>query len=137
MSGRAPPTFLEVLGPKDYRTPSALAVMQGFVLIVTTLLGTETALGFVFDPREKDFPFAALTMAAVPFAAVGLLNRPNKGIRPMAESIFAAVFLVTATYTALSDGPENWRSLWTCAAYITLAVTLWGAREKTWPADFR
>jgi hypothetical protein len=42
---------------------------------------TEAALGFVFDPREKDFPFAALTMAAVPFAATTLLNRPKKGIR--------------------------------------------------------
>lgn len=131
MSGRAPPTFLELLGPKDYRTPSGLAVMHGLVLIVTTLIGTETALGFVFDPREKDFPFAALTMAAVPFAAMALLNRPRKGIRPMAESIFAAVLLVAAIYAALSEGPDNWQSLWTCAAYILLAVTLWGACVRT------
>lgn len=128
MSGRAPPTFLELLGPKDYRTPSGLAVMHGLVLIVTTLIGTETALGFVFDPREKDFPFAALTMAVVPFAATALLNRPRKGNRPMAESIFAAVLLVAAIYAALSEGPDNWQALWTCAAYILLAVTLWGAR---------
>jgi glucan 1,3-beta-glucosidase len=128
MSGRAPPTFLELLGPKDYRTPSALAIMHGLVLIVTIVIGTETALGFVFDPREKDFPFAALTMAAVPFAAMTLLNRPKKGIRPMAESIFAGVFLVAAIYTGLSEGPDNWQSLWTCAAYILLAVTLWRAR---------
>jgi len=26
------------------------------VLIVTTLIGAETALGFVFDPRYRDFP---------------------------------------------------------------------------------
>jgi exo-beta-1,3-glucanase (GH17 family) len=128
MSGRAPPTFLELVGPKDYRTLSVLAIMHGLVLIVTIVIGTETALGFVFDPREKDFPFAALTMAAVPFAAMTLLNRPKNGIRPMAESIFASVFLVAAIYTGLSEGPENWQSLWTCAAYILLAVTLWRAR---------
>lgn len=128
MAGRAPPTFLELLGPKDCRTPSGLAVMHGLVLIVTTLIGAETALGFVFDPREKDFPFAALTMAVVPFAAMALLNRPKKGIRPMAESIFAAVLLGAAICAALSEGPDNWQSLWTCAAYILLAVTLWGAR---------
>jgi hypothetical protein len=128
MSGRAPPAFLELLGPKDSRTPSVLAIMHGLVLIVTTLIGTETALGFVFDPREKDFPFAALTMAAVPFAAMTLLNRPKKEIRPMAESIFAGVFLVAAIYAGLSEGPDNWQSLWTCAAYILLAVTLWRAR---------
>jgi glucan 1,3-beta-glucosidase len=59
---------------------------------------------------------------------MALLNRPKKGIRPMAESIFAGVFLVAAIYTALSEGPDNWQSLWTCAAYILLAVTLWRAR---------
>jgi hypothetical protein len=128
MSGRAPPTFLELLGPKDYRTSSVLAIMHGWILIVTIVIGTETALGFMFDPREKDFPFAALTMAAVPFAAMTQLNGPKKGIRPMAEAIFAGVFLVAAIYAALSEGPDNWQSLWTCAAYILLAVTLWRAR---------
>ena len=128
MSGRAPPTFLELLGPKDYRTLSGLATMHGLAWLVTIVIGTETAFGLVFDPRYKDFPFAALTMAAVPFAAMTLLDRPTKGIRPMAESIFAGVFLVAAIYTGLNEGPDNWQSLWTCAAYMLLAVTLWRAR---------
>jgi exo-beta-1,3-glucanase (GH17 family) len=128
MSGRAPPTFLELLGPKDYQTPSGLAIMHGLAWIVTIVIGTETAIGLVFDPRNKDFPFAALTMAAVSFAAMTLLDRPRKGIRPMAESIFAGVFLVAAIYTGLNEGPDNWQSLWTCAAYLLLAVTLWRAR---------
>ena len=46
----------------------------------------------------------------------------------MAEAMFAVVFLVAAIYAALSEGPNNWQSLWTCAAYILLAVTLWRAR---------
>ena len=71
---------------------------------------------------------AALTMAAVPFTAMTLLVRPKKGIRPMAESIFAGVFLVAAIYAGLNEGPDNWQSLWTCAAYVLLAVTLWRAR---------
>ena len=128
MSGRAPPAFLELLGPKDYRTPSLPAILHGLALIVTIVIGTETAIGFVFDPGDKDFPFAALTMAAVPFAAMTLLDRPSKGIRPMAESIFAGVFVVAAIYTGLNEGPHNWQSLWTCAAYLLLAVTLWRAR---------
>jgi exo-beta-1,3-glucanase (GH17 family) len=127
MSGRAPPTFLELLGPKDYQTPSGLAIMHGLAWIVTIVIGTETAIGLVFDPRNKDFPFAALTMAAVSFAAMTLLDRPRKGIRPMAESIFAGMFLVAAIYTGLNEGPDNWQSLWTCAAYLLLAVTLWRA----------
>jgi glucan 1,3-beta-glucosidase len=46
----------------------------------------------------------------------------------MAESLFAAVLLVAAIYTGFNEGPANWQSLWTCAAYILLALTLWRAR---------
>jgi exo-beta-1,3-glucanase (GH17 family) len=128
MSGRALPTFLELLGPKNYQTQSMPAIMHGLTLMVTIVIGTETALGFVFDPRDKDFPYAALTMAAVPFAALTLLNRPKKGIRPMTESLFAGVLLMAAVYTGFNEGPANWQSLWTCAAYTLLAATLWQAR---------
>jgi glucan 1,3-beta-glucosidase len=81
MSGRAPPTFLQLLGPKDDRTLSGLAILHGLAWLVTVVIGIRTALGLVFDPRYQDFPFAALTMAAVPFAAMTLLGRPAKGIR--------------------------------------------------------
>jgi hypothetical protein len=59
-----------------------------------------------------------------------LLAPPTKGIRPMAESIFAGVFLIAVIYTALNEGPENWQSLWTCAGYLLLAVTLYRARAS-------
>src|SRR5712675_919880 len=70
MSGRALPTFLELLGPPDVRVRSVLTMLLGAALLVTTVIGAETALGFVFDPRYHDFPFAALTMAVVPFATL-------------------------------------------------------------------
>jgi glucan 1,3-beta-glucosidase len=128
MSGRSLPTFLELMGPRDVRTRSLPAVILGAALVVTTLIGAETALGFVFDPRYRDFPFASLTMAVVPFAALMLLNRPQVGVRPIAESAFAALFAVAALYTVFNEGAANWQSLWTCAMYFLLAVTLWQAR---------
>jgi exo-beta-1,3-glucanase (GH17 family) len=128
MSGSASPSFFEILGPNGDQTESVPATIHGLALIVTTVIGTVTALGLVFDPRFIDFPFAALTMAAVPFAAMTLLNPSKKGSRPMAESIFASVFSVTAIYIGLNEGPANWQSLWTCAAFMLLAVTLWRAR---------
>ncbi|MHC2467658.1 exo-beta-1,3-glucanase (GH17 family) [Bradyrhizobium embrapense] len=128
MSGRASPSFLELLGPTGHHTGSVLVTMHGLALIVTTVVGTATALGLVFDPRFIDFPFAPFTMAAVPFAAIALLNPPTKGIRPLAESIFAGIFVVAAIYVGFNEGPENWQSLWTCAALLLLAVTLWRAR---------
>jgi glucan 1,3-beta-glucosidase len=128
MSGRSLPTFLELLGPRDGRTGSVLTIILGAALLVTTVIGTQTALGFVFDPRYRDFPFAALTMAVVPFALLMLLNRPQQGARPIAETVFAGVMAVAVVYTAFNEGTENWQSLWTCAMYFLLAVTLWRAR---------
>jgi exo-beta-1,3-glucanase (GH17 family) len=128
MSGRALPTFLELLGPRDQRTRSVLTMMLGAALVVTTLIGTETALGFVFDPRYRDFPFAALTMAVVPFSTLMLLNRPPQGIRPIAEAVFAGLLAGSALYVVFNEGADNWQSLWTCTAYFLLAVTLWRAR---------
>jgi exo-beta-1,3-glucanase (GH17 family) len=128
MSGRSLPTFVELLGPREDRTRSFLTILLGAALIVTVLIAAETALGFVFDPRYKDFPFAALTMAVLPFATLALLNRPQEGARPIAEAVFAALFAIAALYTGFNEGPNNWQSLWTCAVYFVLGATLWQAR---------
>jgi exo-beta-1,3-glucanase (GH17 family) len=133
MSGRSLPTFLELLGPRDARTGSVLAIILGAALVVTTLIGSETALGFVFDPRYKDFPFAALTMAVVPFSTLMLLNRPQTGVRPIAEAVFAGLLAAAALYTGFNEGADNWQSLWTCAVYLLFAVTLWRARAVQIP----
>ena len=133
MSGRSLPTFLQMLGPREYRSKPGLTIALGFALFLTTLIGAETALGFVFDPRYRDFPYAALTMAAVPFAALTLLNRPKDGTRPIAEAVFAGLFAVAAVYTGFNEGSDNWQSLWTCAVYVLFAVTLWQARAEQTP----
>ena len=133
MSGRGLPTFLELLGPREQRSRQVLTIMLGTALLVTVLIGTETALGFVFDPRYRDFPFASLTMAVVPFSTLMLLNRPKEGVRPIAEAVFSGLLAGAAFYTVLNEGAENWQSLWTCAAYFLLAVTLWRARGAQIP----
>jgi exo-beta-1,3-glucanase (GH17 family) len=128
MAGRALPTFLELLGPRDLRARSALSILLALVLAITTLIAAETALGFVFDPRYKDFPFAALTMAVLPFSTLALLNRPKQGRRPIAEAAFAGLLAASMLYIGFNEGPDNWQSLWTCAMYLLLATTLWQAR---------
>jgi exo-beta-1,3-glucanase (GH17 family) len=133
MSGRPLPTFLELLGPRDGRTRSVLTVLLGLTLIVTTVIGAETALGFAFDPRYRDFPFASLTMAVAPFGALMLLNRPKEGVRPIAESAFAGVFVVAALYSGFNEGTQNWQAMWTCAIYLLFALTLWRARAAQIP----
>jgi exo-beta-1,3-glucanase (GH17 family) len=133
MSGRSLPTFLELLGPSNYRGKSWTAALLGLVLAVTVVIGTATAVGLAFDPRYKDFPFAALTMAVMPFAMLSLLNRPTEGARPIAEATFAGLLVMTAIYTGFNEGPDNWQSLWTCAIYVLLGATLWRARAAQIP----
>ena len=103
----------------------------GITLILTTLLATETALALVFDGRWRDFPFASLTMAVMPFFAVAMFNSAESGRRPLAECVFAGLFAVTAPYIALNEGAQNWQSLWTCAAFLVLGITLWRPRAVT------
>jgi exo-beta-1,3-glucanase (GH17 family) len=129
MSGRSLPTFLELIGPREGRTTSFPTMLLGMVLIVTTLIAAQTALGWVFDPRWRDFPFAGLTMAGVPFWTLALLNRPKSGTRPIAEAVFACLFGATALYSIFNEGSQNWQALWTSAAYFLLGITLWRARS--------
>ncbi len=125
MSGRPLPAFVELIGAREDRARSLPALVLGGLLVVTTLVATETALGLVFDPRGRDFAFASLTMAVMPLWTVALLNRRKSGISQVAEATFACLFVAAALCIALNEGPRNWQSLWTSAAYILLGATLW------------
>ena len=133
IAGRSLPTFLELIGPRDYRGKGAIGALLAIVLAVTTVIAAETALGFAFDPRYRDFPYASLTMAVVPFALLTMLNRPKEGIRPLAESVFAGLLAIAALYTIYNEGTINWQSDWTCVMYLLLAATLWRARAAQNP----
>ncbi len=86
----------------------------------------------MFDPRYRDFPFASLTMAVIPFTCL-LLNRPQAGPRPIAEAAFAGLLAGSAIFVGIREGSDNWQSMWTCAIYLLLAITLWRARAAQSP----
>jgi len=133
VSGRSLPTFLDMFGPRGEASGLSLSMCcLGASLVAAALIGSETALGFVFDPRYRDFPFASLTMAVVPFACL-MLNRPQEGRRPIAESVFAGLLAGSAVYIGFNEGRDNWQSLWTCAIYLLFAITLWRARAAQSP----
>ena len=125
MSARPLPAFVELIGAREDRARSLPALVLGGLLIITTLVATETALGLVFDPRGRDFAFASLTMAVMPLWTVALLNRRKSGISQVAEATFACLFVAAALCIALNEGPRNWQSLWTSAAYVLLGAALW------------
>ena len=129
MSGRALPTFLELIGPRESRTRSFPIMFLGGTLIVTTLIALQSALGLVFDSRWRDFPFAGLTMAVVPFWTLTLLNRSKSGKRAITEAVFASLLAVAALYIPFNEGSQNWQALWTCMMYFMLSTTLWQPRS--------
>jgi exo-beta-1,3-glucanase (GH17 family) len=129
MSEHAPLTLLELVGWRGVRVRSLPAIILGGALAATTLIAAETALGLVFDPRWRDFPFATLTMAVVPFWTLTLLSgRRESDPQPLTEALFACLFAAAAPYILFKEGSQNWQALWTSAAYLLLGATLWPMR---------
>jgi exo-beta-1,3-glucanase (GH17 family) len=133
IAGRPLPTLVELIGPVHMRDRAPLSLLLGLCLMVTAVLGLESALEFVFDPRYRDFPFAQLTMAVLPIALLVLLNRRVEGTRPIAEAVFGGALVISAAYIVINEGFANWQAVWTCAAYAALGATMWRARGAQIP----
>jgi exo-beta-1,3-glucanase (GH17 family) len=129
MGGTPIPRFSSLVGPVNIRIRDPLAVAVGVVLMMTMMLAVLTALGLVFDPRYKDFPFAPLTAAAVPFLVHTLTMPRPQGRRGLAEVLASVVLAFSAPYIVLNEGFANWQSLWLCAALLVLAVSLAQVRD--------
>ena len=128
MAGQPMPAFVELIGPREDRRTGTVNRVLGFALAVLAVLAAETALGFVFDPRYRDFQFASLTMAVLPLAGLMTFNRPKQGSRPIAEAAFAGVLFASSAFVVVNEGFNNWQSVWTCAVYVLFGFTLWQAR---------
>jgi glucan 1,3-beta-glucosidase len=122
------PIFARIVGPKKERVEDSLALLSGAILIITMLLAFVIALGLVFDPRYRDFPFAPLTAAVVPFLAHRVVTTRPKGSRSAAETVGAGVLALSVCYIVFNEGFANWQSLWLCAALAALAFSLVQAR---------
>ena len=118
------PAFVELFGPRQGRTRSWPALILGLTLTVAILAAAETALGLVFDPRSRDFPFASLTMFVVPIWLVALLNPRKPDTIRVAEALFACMFVGSALFIFFNEGVRNWQSLWTSAAFFLLGISL-------------
>jgi len=118
------PAFARVLGRLGEGVPASIASASGFVLIATTLLAVQTALGLVFDPRYRDFTDAQLSAAALPFAIAMALGAGGAGTRGRAETIAAVTLAGSALYIILNESFANWQALWFGAVLVVLAVTL-------------
>jgi exo-beta-1,3-glucanase (GH17 family) len=123
------PTFAHVLGRAADPPTDPLGRALGLLLAALAVAGVTVALALVFDPRYRDFPFAPLTAAVVPFLVLALRESPRWGPRAVAEMVSAAALAGSAVFIAFNEGVENWQALWLCAALGLLAVTLSRSRD--------
>ena len=129
MRGTPLPRFSRLLGPAAERSCDPLTLVVGALLIVTTLLALLAALGLVFDPRYRDFPFAPLTAASVPFVMHSLAMPRPHGRHGTAQWTGAGVLALAVPYIVLNESLANWQSLWLCAALVVLAFSLARVRD--------
>ena len=129
MRRTALPNFAHVIGPEPMRVPDGLKLALGALLILLCVFAIQSALGLVFDSRYRDFPFAPMSAALVPFLVLSFAGPRRAGARGAAEVITAALLAGAAVYIALAESFANWQSLWLCAVFLGLAFTLWRLRD--------
>ncbi len=118
------PTFDRILAAPEDRVRDPIALAVGLVSIVICLLAVQAALGLVFDPRYRDFPFAPLTSAVAPFLLMGLSAQPLPGSSALAERVAASVLVPSALYVVFNETLANWQALWFSAVLALLAISL-------------
>jgi glucan 1,3-beta-glucosidase len=118
------PSFADVLARANGAGSSRVAWVMGFLVVATTAIAIQVALGLVFDPRYKDFPFAPLTAAIVPIALASLPGRGGDFGQGLAERIAAATLALSAVYIVFNESVTNWQSVWFCVLLLALALSL-------------
>src|ERR1043166_1159923 len=116
------PAFSDVLRHPSGSPATGARLALGACWVVLCAIATEVALGLAFDPRYRDFPFAALGAAAAPFVILALLGA--RGRRELAETVMAAVLALATLFIAWNEGSANWQSLCLCAVFAAVILTL-------------
>jgi hypothetical protein len=101
----------------------ALALLQGAALVTALAL----SLGFIFDPRYRDFPLAALLTPAISFAWLAWSTRQDRS--PIhqdrrEEALLSGLLFLAGLLVAMREGPLNLMALGWAATALLLALPL-------------
>jgi glucan 1,3-beta-glucosidase len=124
--------FAEALDSSYWRRDRVVAAVLAALLAATVVAAIHVALGLVFDPRYKDFPFAALAGPIIALA-VCAFTPARAPLKPGAAEIAAAAVLTgSALFTIANEGIANWQALLLAALLLILALST--LRSRTYRA---
>jgi len=126
---RAITTFANILTWPLRSFECRLIPVVGFLLVVLTLVSLQVALGLVFDPRYKDFPYAPLSAAIGSLFILSLFQDAANAPRALAEQIAAGVLALSLIYILFNESFLNWQAVWLCGLLAALAFTLSTVRD--------
>jgi exo-beta-1,3-glucanase (GH17 family) len=108
------------LDPAYWRGSNLVEVAMAALLAATMVAAIHVALGLVFDPRYKDFPFAALLGPVAALAILAFADNPAPPRPGGAETVAAALLTGSAVFVTLNEGIANWQAV----AFATLLLLL-------------
>jgi exo-beta-1,3-glucanase (GH17 family) len=120
--------FANVLVWPPKKVECRLIPIVGILLVVVTVAAVQVALGLVFDPRYKDFPYAPLSAAIGSFFVLSMFSNAAKAPRAFAEHVAALMLALSLVYIVFNESFLNWQSIWLCALFAALVFTLSKAR---------
>jgi hypothetical protein len=82
------------------------------------------ALGLVFDPRYKDFPFPALSGPVAALAILAFAGARDPARPGLAEIVGAVVLAGSAVFIIANEGIANWQAVLFACLLVVLALTL-------------
>jgi glucan 1,3-beta-glucosidase len=116
------------LDPSYWRSSNRVEVVLAALLAATLVAAIHVALGLVFDPRYKDFPFAALLGPVTALAILAFANNRALSRTGNAERMAASVLTGSAVFIMLNEGIANWQALLFATLLLLLALTAMRAK---------
>jgi glucan 1,3-beta-glucosidase len=111
------------LDPVRWRRHDLVEIVLAALLAATIVAAIHVALGLVFDPRYKDFPFAAMAGPIVALAVLGF-STTREMLEPGAAEIAAAMLLWgAALFVIANEGIANWQAASLAALFLLLSLT--------------
>jgi glucan 1,3-beta-glucosidase len=120
--------FAALFDPFARRAADPVAKAVTALLAFAVIAAITSALELVFDPHERDIPFAPLTGPAAALLLLAWTNPPGQRRESFAEISAALILGLSAVFILFNETFWNWQALWFAAVLLALAAACLRAR---------